>query len=59
MSRKSLQHHVRRGTGSAVAALGGAWVQSLLSRPDQRLGWQDVGIGLGLAALWAWQRWGR
>ena len=59
MSRKALAGQVRRGGSSALAALFGAWVQSVSSRPDQRLGWQDIGIGLGLAALWAWRRWGR
>ena len=48
MSRKASVQH---GTSSALAALFGAWVQSLVSRPDQPLNWQDVGIGVGLAAL--------
>lgn len=52
MSKKALVHQVERGTSSALAALTGAWVQSLVSRPDQPLGWQDIGIGVGLAALW-------
>ena len=75
MSRKVLAQHValvtrrvQRGGASALAALFGAWVQSVVSRPDQHLGWQDIGIGVGLAALWllqhpasewAWRRWGR
>lgn len=52
-SRKALASHAKHGTSSALAALTGAWVQSLVSRSDQPLGWQDLGIGLGLAALWA------
>ena len=52
MSRKTLARHVQQGTSSALAALTGAWVQSLVSRPDQPLGWQDIAIGVGLAALW-------
>ena len=62
MSRKALARHaalatrkVQQGTRLALAALIGAWVQSLVSRPDQRLDWQDIGIGLGLAALWLLQ----
>ena len=58
MSKKALARHaalatrkVQQGTRPALAALTGAWIQSLVSRPDQRLGWQDIGIGLGLAAL--------
>ena len=59
MSKKALVHHVERGTSSALAALAGAWVQSLVSRPNQPLGWQDIGIGVGLAALWALRRWAK
>ena len=50
MSRKVLAEKVARGSSSALAALFGAWVQGLSGR--QPLGWQDLGIGLGLAALW-------
>ena len=63
MLRKALARHaaratrkVQQGTRPALAVLTGAWVQSLVSRPDQRLGWQDIGIGLGLAALWLFAR---
>ena len=52
--RKVLAEKVARGSSSALAALFGAWVQSLSGR--QRLSWQDVGIGAGLAALWLLQR---
>ena len=58
MSRKTPARHaalatrkIQHGTRPALAALIGAWIQSVVSRPDQRLGWQDVGIGVGLAAL--------
>jgi len=53
--RQDAASHVQQSTRPALAALTGAWVQSLVSRPDQPLDWQDIGIGLGLAALWLLQ----
>lgn len=54
MSKKVLSQHVRRSGSSALAALFGAWVQQVSSA--QRIGWQDVAIGVGLAALWVLQQ---